>query len=222
MPIEREIKKEIEKQAKFLEDPDFSATAAEKLGDTKRPEAIPSLVKALKNHPRTWTRQMAAYALGQIGHPKAIPALAEALQDPNEGVRCSAASALGNIRHSKAIPPLVKALEHPHDETRRSALWALGLIGDSKGIPHALRALKHPDSVTRKYAVTALRRISNHIQGMPAKNKESKALQLVGPYIETKENPMVVHKIYQAALKGEISLDDINVHLKILRKQTNA
>ena len=62
------------------------------------PEAVPSLVQALKSE-NISVRKSAALALGQIGPGarEAIPSLIQILEDDNRKVRIAASIALGDI-----------------------------------------------------------------------------------------------------------------------------
>jgi hypothetical protein len=97
-------------------------------------EAVPELVKALKNDPVNSVRFSAAGALGRIG-PKArgaVPDLITALQkDAGGGVQREAAIALGLIGDPSALEALQSVTLHVDTDIRRAAIEAVKRVKDA-------------------------------------------------------------------------------------------
>ena len=116
-------------------------------------EAIPVLVKTLKDQDEV-ARGLAAAALGSIGPtPEAIPALVEALKDRVFKVRELAAIALNGID----LPPplLAAALQHQDAEVRIATVWILTILGPI-AVPTIAMALKDQDTKVRQQAASKL------------------------------------------------------------------
>jgi HEAT repeat protein len=95
-------------------------------------QAVPSLIKTLKNDPNLDARIGAADALGGIARKPdlAIPALIKALADPQEGVDYYAAVSLGEFREraTNAIPALLVNFASRDYRNKDSAALALSKI----------------------------------------------------------------------------------------------
>jgi len=149
-------------------EPSVRARGAELLGWQPGPEAVQSLIVALKD-PDTGVRWEAARALHSQGPDAAaaVPALLEALDDPESLVSSTAALALG--RHPSAAPmavPRLIAAMAKDVTTRYYAADALGAFGPQAepAIPVLLQALDDENRVVRGNAARALGRI-----GAPAR-----------------------------------------------------
>jgi hypothetical protein len=132
--------------------------AAKRLGTSRNPRALQSLVAALKDENRD-VRWAAIEALGELGDRRAVPPLVEYLEKPEayRWARRLIASALGVIGDRAGVPPLVKLLEDPDPFVRRLAALALVTIGEPSGIARVrslLRDTTDPTlaTVRREYA----------------------------------------------------------------------
>ena len=154
--------------------------AAKELGEIGNTQAIPHLIKLLKDrYPEV--RQFAAIALGKIGDTRAVPPLINALGDRQWVVRLAATRALGKIGDTRAVQPLIKAMgevnespySSPDDSERGAAISALGEIGDSSAVQPLIKALGDTHYDVRKEAAKALGQIGNP-QAVQALRKASK------------------------------------------------
>ena len=130
----------VERLIKELQDQDVRVHAAWTLGSIGLVDAVPDLIKLLRDQDAGgFVRAIAAWALGSIGSADAVPALTQALQDPE--VRGDATEALVQIGKD-AVPALVQALQDQNEYVRLHAAWALGEMGT----PEALKAVKEYQS----------------------------------------------------------------------------
>ena len=130
----------VERLIKELQDQDVRVHAAWTLGSIGLVDAVPDLIKLLRDQDAGgFVRAIAAWALGSIGSADAVPALTQALQDPE--VRGDATEALVQIGKD-AVPALVQALQDQNEYVRNNAAWALGEMGT----PEALKAVKEYES----------------------------------------------------------------------------
>jgi len=216
-----EMPARVREQVEKLKDPDSGARldAAVSLGMIGHVSAVPYLAKALHDKSIN-VRGSAAVALGEIGHVSAVPHLAKALQDSAEGVRVNVAWALGEIKHESAVPYLAKALRHPNSSVRFYAAKTLWGIGHECTIPHLAKALQDKDTNVRLLAANALVNIGRTVRGNKVESNAAKALQLVWPLFRENEEPFVIHKAYQAALKGKVTKENARLYVKQLRALT--
>ncbi len=144
----------------LLEDPQLEVrqAAATALGGTRRPEAVPYLMLALRDSFWWYERETAAdvllEAIETIGQP-AIDSLLEAMQDPEGTVRRLAAKLLGRIRDPRAIEPLGMALYDMHFEVGQAAAESLAGFGEA-GLRVLGEALQHPEAWLRLHAIHGL------------------------------------------------------------------
>ncbi len=96
------------------------------------PEAVPSLVKALRSK-KQWVRWEAAKALGNIGGPAATRALVGALKDETFDVRWLAAEGLIAIGRRALVPLLEELVKRP------DSLWL------QQGAHHVLHDMDRGD-----------------------------------------------------------------------------
>jgi HEAT repeat protein len=185
--------------------------AAEALGETGNPRAIPALLMALDDsewfvreaavealrhmgdpqvvpallgalgNSDPYVREVAAEALGQTGDLQAVSALLLALEDSESGVRRAAAQALGQIDDPQAVPPLLEALQDGDSNVREAAAQALGQIDDPQAVPPLLEALQDGNSNVREAAAQALGQIDDP-QAIPV------LLRALGsPYVDVRQ-----------------------------------
>lgn len=144
----------------LLEDPQLEVrqAAAKALGETRRTEAVPYLMLALRDSFWWYERETAADALLEaietIGQP-AIDSLLEAMQDSEGAVRRFAAKLLGRIRDPRAIEPLGMALYDMHFEVGQAAAESLAGFGEA-GLRVLGEAVQHPEAWLRLHAIHGL------------------------------------------------------------------
>ena len=131
-------------------------------------------------------------------------------------LRSKPAWALGELDVS-AVPHLAKFLKDPQEAVRRKTVAALGEIGHESVVPPLAKALQDQDWHTRLAAAKALRGIGRMIQDKPVEGREAKALQMVAEHFHELEDPDVVHKAFQAALKGKVTKVNARLYVKQLR-----
>ncbi len=144
----------------LLEDPQIEArqAAAQALGETGHPQALPYLMVALRDPFWWYEREQAAEVLLEAIQGMgtlAIEALLEALQDSEMTVRRYAAGLLGRIRDPRAIDPLGMTLYDTHFEVGQAAAVALAGYGPP-GLKLLAEALRHPEAWLRQHAIAGL------------------------------------------------------------------
>jgi HEAT repeat protein len=142
------------KALSFQKDPLVRCGAAEALGRSADPRAVPPLLAVIGDADSD-VRRAAATSLGTLGDASAVEPLLVALGDPDHSVRAAAARALGRLRDPHAIEPLVGALKDGYAAVREAAAGALGAIG-KPAVERLLEALKDSDGAVRKGAVEGL------------------------------------------------------------------
>ena len=122
-------------------DPDSRKRAAYAMRDLgpKAKEAVPTLLKMLKEDSSVEPRQWAAYALATVApkDPVVPRALIEAMQnDAAEKVRSSASYALSNMepKPTLVIPELKQLLRNKSADVRKNAVEALAAIQEPKAL----------------------------------------------------------------------------------------
>ena len=117
------------------------ASAASILGARKAAQAVPPLIKALREpYP---VQVSAARALGTIRDPRAVEPLMRLLTDFDPFVREAAARALGDVKDPRSVAPLVAALKNGN----REAGPALARCGEAAVVPLA-DCLRDPEAST--------------------------------------------------------------------------
>jgi len=144
----------------LLDDPQIEVrqVAAQALGNTKHPQALPYLMVALSDPFWWYEREQAAEVLlkaiegmGTV----AVDKLLEALHDSEGTVRRFAATLLGRIGEPRAIEPLGMALYDTHFEVGAAAAESLAGFGPP-GLKLLAEALHHPEAWLRQHAITGL------------------------------------------------------------------
>lgn len=158
--------------------------AVQTLGLLQSPEAVPSIISALKDSDPL-VRQEAALSLSRYSDTASVTPLIDLLKDEHGYVRMAAVETLCAIGPD-AIDPLILALGEGDEQLRnrasfalvnigppavdrlidslqddnaaktRSCAWILGRIGDERAIPHLVSALGHPDRYVRREAIDSL------------------------------------------------------------------
>jgi len=126
--------------------------AAEALGKTRDPKAIPILLERLRKSESVEMAKAAARALRHFDDPQVIQALTEvaANKNINEKVRETAVQSLGDIGNPEVVDTLIPILEEgsakPYpalgDTLRKETARALGRIGNPKAIEPLIRTLQ--------------------------------------------------------------------------------
>ena len=126
--------------------------AAEALGKTRDPKAIPILLERLRKRGSFEMAKAAARALRHFDDPQVIQALTEVAANKNidEKLREAAVQSLGDIGNPEVVDTLIPILEEdsakPYptlgDTLRKETARALGRIGNPKAIEPLIRALQ--------------------------------------------------------------------------------
>jgi HEAT repeat protein len=114
-------------------DPDVSEAATMMLGQLGAKEAVPVLVKLLRN-PDSDVRAYAARALGQLGAKEAVPALVDQLSCRSQSARQAAAGALsclGPLTFDQSVSLLERAYTH-QDELANCAYTPISWAAASR------------------------------------------------------------------------------------------
>lgn len=144
----------------LLDDPiiEVRQAAAQALGNTGHPAALPYLMEALHDSFWWYEREYAASdllaAIENMG-VAAVDPLIEALQDKEGTVRKFAAILLGRLGDRRAIEPLGMALYDLHHEVGKVSAEALAHFG-APAVDLLVEALRHPEMWIRFHAVGAL------------------------------------------------------------------
>lgn len=158
-------------------DPRVRRIAAIALGDMKKLNTIPKLIKALKKNDNSpWTRSYIALALGMFGQPDPIPVLVKCLDSADPYVRQESCHALGQIEQKgdEVINGLLRVLKDDVLFVRTAAVHALGKLKAKRALPriialHEDKAIMVQQSVAWNLgefgdtsAVPALMKLKNH------------------------------------------------------------
>ncbi len=125
-------------------DPKLRESASRALGLMGANQAIPDLMRILREDADDDCRAAAAEALGNLGSQEAIPGLIDAFRrGPSGLLRHRAALALGKLGSRDAILDFKNAIKGGRDPfMAEAAARALGMIGDRDAIPLLIDALK--------------------------------------------------------------------------------
>jgi HEAT repeat protein len=132
--------------------------AAQALGGTRHPAALPFLMEALRDSFWWYEREQASgdllQAIKNMGKLSVEP-LIGALSDREGTVRKFAASVLGDLGDLRAVEELGMAVYDLHHEVSRTAAEALGKLG-APAIDFLAEALRHPEAAVREHATIGL------------------------------------------------------------------
>jgi len=149
----------------LLDDPKIEVrqAAAQGLGNTGHPAALPYLMEALHDSYWWYEREYAAsdllLAIEKMGIA-AVEPLIKALQDKEGTVRKFAASLLGKLGDPRAIEPLGMALYDLHHEVGKVSAESLAQFG-VPAVDVLVEALSHPEMWIRIHAIGALSKIKD-------------------------------------------------------------
>jgi HEAT repeat protein len=144
----------------LFDDPQIEVrqAAVRALGSTRRTEAIPLLLDALRDSFWWYERDQATEdllaAIAGMG-PSVVPPLIEALGDHEATVRRLAATLLARLRDPRALEPLSISLYDVHPDVCKASAQALAALGEP-ALSVLLEALKHPEEYIRQQAVIGL------------------------------------------------------------------
>lgn len=137
--------------------------AAQALGNTGHPAALPYLMEALHDSFWWYEREYAAAdllsAIEKMG-AAAVEPLIEALHDKEGTVRKFAATLLGRLGDPRAIGPLGMALYDLHHEVGKVSAESLALFG-VPAVDVLVESLNHPEMWIRIHAIEALSNIKD-------------------------------------------------------------
>lgn len=188
-------------------DPVVRANAAKRLGELRDKEAVPHLVKLLKDTV-PMVRFEAILALGKVGDREAIQPIFEVAKgDKREDVAMAATKALADIGNS-ATDPLIKLLTSHRAVVRMTAARGLGRLRISPAVEPLIRLLGDRDPNVRRAAISALRRIGD------PKGMEAIARMVTSPDRTTEESA-------EEALSGrgyEEQLEEVRRLLRSFRR----
>lgn len=145
---------------------DMRVYAAQKLGESKTPDAVPHLIKALRDE-KVRVRLAAIDALGQLQDKQATSSLIPFLTDKRVRVVFASIEALGAIGDSTAVDALSELVTAELPTIRLAAIDALGLIGSTQAWDVLEAQVWHESSDVRGITALALGRIA-HPQAVPA------------------------------------------------------
>ena len=149
----------------LLDDPKIEVrqAAAQSLGNTGHPAALPYLMEALHDSFWWYEREYAAVdllsAIEKMGVAALTP-LIESLQDKEGTVRKFAATLLGKLGDPRAIEPLGMALYDLHHEVGKVSAESLARFG-VPALEILVEALSHPEMWIRIHAIIGLSRIQD-------------------------------------------------------------
>lgn len=156
--VEKRDIKGLLKALSYPKDTEVRRKAAEALSDIADPQAVESLLIALKDESAA-VRAQAASALGNIGDPRALDMLISTLKDSEPSVRRAAIWALHALGDARGVEPLIQALNDPDTDVRFTAASVLGELADARAAAALAAALNDPGSHIQSMAGEALGKI---------------------------------------------------------------
>lgn len=135
---------------------DAKRQAADLLGQSRDPAAIPHLMKALGD-PNADVRLTVIESLGMLRAREAVGKLSDILsKDTDPRLRHSAAISLAYIGDPAAGPALTGALKDAHPGVRYAAVQAIGAVKYAAAEDTLIKLLQDSDGNMRRSAVSAL------------------------------------------------------------------
>ncbi len=141
-------------------DVDVRVYGVEKLGESGQLDAVPHLIRALKDE-KVRVRLAAIDALSMLKDRRATGVLIPFLQDKRAALALAAIDALGQIGDSTAVEALVVVVQEEVPVLRLAAIDALGQIGDSTAVNVLCLQTQNDRSQVRWVSAVALGRIGS-------------------------------------------------------------
>ncbi len=141
-------------------DVDVRVYGVEKLGESGQLDAVPHLIRALKDE-KARVRLAAVDALGMLKDRRATEVLIPFLRDKRAVLALAAIDALGQIGDSTAVDALVAVVQEEVPVLRLAAIDALGQIGDSTAVDVLCLQTQSKISQVRWVSAVALGRIGS-------------------------------------------------------------
>ncbi len=139
-------------------DVDVRVYGVEKLGESGQLDAVPHLIRALKDE-KARVRLAAIDALSMLKDKRATEVLIPFLQDKRAALALAAIDALGQVGDSTAVDALVAVVQKEVPVLRLAAIDALGQIGDSTAVAVLCSQTQSDRSQVRWVSAVALGRI---------------------------------------------------------------
>jgi HEAT repeat protein len=127
------------------------------LGEDKKKDAVPVLIKLVNNEQPKTVRLSAMKALGKIYTRGIADALLGLLVKGEDKIQIAAVDALGKIKNKRATKPLISILSYK--DSQLSVIRALGNIGDKSAVPALEKMVNDPDKFVSHNATLALKNI---------------------------------------------------------------
>ena len=141
-------------------DVDVRVYGVEKLGESGQLDAVPHLIRALKDE-KARVRLAAIDALSMLKDKRATEVLIPFLHDKRAALALAAIDALGQIGDSTAVEALVAVVQAEAPVLRLAAIDALGQIGDSTVVAVLCSQTQSDRSQVRWVSAVALGRIGS-------------------------------------------------------------
>ena len=143
---------------KLLDSPLSSGYTAEALGELGVKEAVPKLLRLLKESASVDYR-MTARALGRLGAKEAASDILRLLKEGVPSARSTMAIAIGDLKATELLPELLELAEQDDSHTAAAAIQAIGAIGNKEQFKYVEPLLKNNSSNVRAAATRALSRL---------------------------------------------------------------
>lgn len=118
------------------------------LGDIENREAVPVLIRRLKEDEQDAVKLASIISLGKLKDSRATEPLIAMLESFNDSIRIAAVESLGKIGDKRAIEPLIAALIDYNEYVQSGAIVALGDMGDERAVT-ALKQIVRNDKKER-------------------------------------------------------------------------
>jgi HEAT repeat protein len=138
----------------------MAISAAEGLGESGDPQAMPHLLRAALTHSSDQVRSFSRMALGKFGTAPAGK-LREAALSADPAVRARAISILGGIYEEQDIPLLTAAARDQDRDVRKAAISTLEGVDAKPAVAALIERLQDEDENLVRYAAISLGRNGN-------------------------------------------------------------